>query len=70
MSAVSAVSASAPTWDDNTLLAGLRAWCIVVLLMYLGLMSLAAVQSLRLEQPKCGPFTVGQSAVGSCDRLG
>jgi hypothetical protein len=60
----------APTWDDNTLVAGLRAWCILVLLIYLGLMSLAAVQSLLLEQPKCGPFTIGQSATGTCDWIG
>jgi hypothetical protein len=69
MSAVSAVSTR--SWDNDSLDAVLRAWCMVVLLIYLGLMTLAAVQTLRLEEPReCGPFTIGQSRLGGCDWLG
>jgi hypothetical protein len=71
MSQVIAVPRHSPSWDDDTLNAALRAWCMVVLLIYLGLMTLAAEQTLRLEQPReCGPFIIGQSSLGGCDWLG
>ena len=47
-----------------------RARRILALLIFFGLMSLVAVQSLRLEPPECGPFTIGQSAIGGCDWIG
>jgi hypothetical protein len=60
MSAVIAVPTRSPTWDDGALNAVLRAGRIAVLLIYLGLMTLAAVQSLQLEQRRaCGPFILG-----------
>jgi hypothetical protein len=70
MSAVIAVPTRSPAWGEGTQNV-LRAWCLVVLLIYLGLMTLAAVQSLSPEQrQECGPFTIGRSAIGSCDWLG
>lgn len=38
-------------------------------LILLLLASIAVVLTLRLEEPKCGPFTVGVSAIGGCDRI-
>lgn len=38
-------------------------------LFLVGLFSLAAVQSCSLERLECGPFTIGRSAVGSCDYI-
>jgi len=47
-----------------------RAWRLAVL-MFLGLICLAAVQSYRLEgRDECGPFTIGRSAIGGCDWIG
>jgi hypothetical protein len=43
---------------------------ILALLIFLGLMSLAAVQSYRFEHRECGPFTIGRSAIGGCDWIG
>jgi hypothetical protein len=71
MSAVIAVPTRSPLWDDGTQSAVLRAWCSVVLLIYLGVMTLAAVQSLQLQQRReCGPFIIGKSAIGGCDWIG
>jgi hypothetical protein len=39
-------------------------------LFLVGLFSIAAVQSCQLERRECGPFTIGQSAIGSCDFIG
>jgi hypothetical protein len=51
-----AVSVARP-WYDSALQDVFRMWCWVVLLIYLGLMTLAAVQTVRLEPPReCGPF--------------
>jgi hypothetical protein len=47
-----------------------RATRILVLLIFLGLISFAAVQSSRLDHSKCGAFTIGESAVGGCDWIG
>lgn len=47
-----------------------RATRILVLLIFLGLISFAAVQSSRLDHIKCGAFTIGESAVGGCDWIG
>jgi hypothetical protein len=70
---MSAVSA-APTgtwWYDDTLNAVIRAWLLVIFLICLGMMTLAAVQSLQVEQQrKCGPFIIGKSVIGGCDWLG
>ena len=40
------------------------------LLICLGLITLAAVQPQRQERSQCGPFRIGVSAVGGCDRIG
>ena len=40
-------------------------WCLFLA----GLFSIAAVQSCQLERRKCGPFAIGQSAIGSCDYI-
>jgi hypothetical protein len=48
----------------------LRARYILAILLALGLVSLAAVSD-RTEHPdECGPFSIGQSAIGGCDRIG
>jgi hypothetical protein len=71
MSQVITVPRHSPSWDDDALHTALRGWCIIVLPIYLGLMTLAAVQTLRQEQPReCGPFISGQSSLGGCDWLG
>ena len=43
----------------------------LLVLMFLGLVSFALIsdQPQRNEQEKCGPFTLGLSALGGCDRL-
>ena len=56
----------AKTESDNIA----RAGRILALLIVLGLISLAAVLADRLEVRKCGPFTIGRSAIGSCDWIG
>lgn len=38
-------------------------------LFFVGLISIAAVHSGQMERRDCGPFTIGQSAVGSCDYI-
>lgn len=48
---------------------------VLVALALLGLLSFAAVWGLRAthnDEPsqKCGPFTIGESEIGGCDRLG
>jgi hypothetical protein len=71
MPEVSAVSTRSFPSHDSTLHAVLRAWCLVVLLIYLGLMTLSVVHTLRPEHPReCGLFTVGKSRVGRCDWIG
>jgi hypothetical protein len=40
---------------------------VLALLLTVGLMTLVAVQSLRKPPEPCKPFTIGQSALGSCD---
>jgi hypothetical protein len=52
-------------WPSNDILKRL-----VWRLFLVGLFSLAAVQSCQLEQRKCSPFAIGQSAIGSCDYIG
>jgi hypothetical protein len=70
MSIAIAVPTRSPAWGEGVQNA-LRAWCLVVLLIYLGLMTLAAVQSLSVEQRReCGPFILDQSVLGGCDWLG
>jgi hypothetical protein len=55
----------ARSWYDSALQDVFRMWCWVVLLIYLGLMTLAAVQTVRLEPPReCGPFILGKSHPG------
>jgi hypothetical protein len=39
---------------------------LVVILIFVGVMSFAAVLY-RAEEPQCGPFTIGVSAVSGCD---
>lgn len=55
-------------WTGNHNIA--RARRILVFLIFLGLISFAAVQSNRLDYRECGPFTIGQSAIGGCDWIG
>jgi hypothetical protein len=40
---------------------------IITVLLLLGMISFAAVQSHGVEPPECGPVTIGQSAIGGCD---
>jgi hypothetical protein len=47
----------------------LHAW-ILALLVFIGVFSLVALRSDRAEQPQCGGFTIGVSAIGGCDRIG
>ncbi len=43
---------------------------MIAVLIAVGLMTLAAVQSNRLTPERCKAFTIGQSAIGSCDWIG
>jgi len=44
---------------------------ISLYLIVVGLVSVAAVAECQRERPKlCGPFAIGQSAVGGCDYIG
>jgi hypothetical protein len=42
---------------------------VIAVLLTVGLMTLVAVQTLRKPPDACKPFTIGQSAIGSCDSL-
>jgi hypothetical protein len=46
-----------------------RAWRTLAVLALLGILSFAAVSDQIGERRRCGPFTVGISAVGGCDWL-
>lgn len=54
----------------TTLLSNETLKLIVWRLFLAGLFSIAAVQSCQLERRDCGPFTIGQSAIGSCEYIG
>jgi hypothetical protein len=43
---------------------------LVAILFVIGLMTFAAVHSLRSTPELCKPFTIGVSAIGSCDWIG
>jgi hypothetical protein len=43
---------------------------VLVLLVFFGVFSMVALRSDRDDQPQCGGFTVGVSAIGGCDRIG
>ena len=62
----SAGKRAAWTWNDNID----RANRILVLLIFFGLIAFVAMQSKRTNYRECGPFTIGQSAIGSCDWIG
>ena len=51
-------------WASNEILKRL-----VWRLFLVGLFSIAAVQFHQSERRECGPFTIGQSAIGSCDYI-
>jgi hypothetical protein len=67
MSAMNIAAGRSLASDDDFVSAERRAVGILALLFFFGLIAFAAVQSLRLEQPQCKPFTIGQSAIGGCD---
>jgi hypothetical protein len=47
-----------------------RAWCVLLLLIFLGLCLFTAVGQLTKEAPRqCGPFALGVSKIGGCDYL-
>jgi hypothetical protein len=64
MSATIAVT-NGTVWPSNAIL-NRPVWRLFLV----GLFSIAAVQSCQLERRECGPFVIGQSAIGSCDYIG
>jgi hypothetical protein len=42
---------------------------LIAVLFAIGLMTFAAVLTLRSTPEICKPFTIGVSAIGSCDRI-
>jgi hypothetical protein len=43
---------------------------ILALLAFLGIFSLVAMRSERVDRPQCGGFAIGVSAIGGCDGIG
>ena len=43
---------------------------VLALLVFIGVFSMVALRSDRADQPQCGGFAIGVSAIGGCDRIG
>jgi hypothetical protein len=48
----------------------IRARGLLLLLIALGFLTLCAVLKHQPKKPQCGAFTIGVSAIGSCDGIG